>query len=448
LDALMSRVASHRSALGAVVAMGIKAAGALLTLVVFTLAARAMSADEFGRLAIYFNAMSFLAIAAVFGQDTLIARSFGEYAGKNDYAQAWGAYRYGWALTIASAVVFCGAMLLLAPVLFPNMARSALLAGAFFLLTQTLLHYSCHATRTIVGFLASEYSREIIWRTLLLVVVIWAILHQGLSVAEFFVAAGVGQLLSLAETLRQTRRSWKAHPVERVSQAERGQWWSRGLSMWLSASVEGGSAYFDVMLIGFVASPSEAGDYFAAARIANVFIMVMSGLNTYSLTHSATLHFSGQTKKLQDIQRALVGVATAMLSPLLIGIYVFGHELLTIFGARFASVYPTLAILSTACFLMSACGSASVILLTTGNEKIYSRIITAATLSRFALTACLTYFFGSVGAACAFGLVNVPLFVLLCVTCKRAIGVDTSILSILAHWRETRASAQPDAAAP
>lgn len=455
IKSLTARLQAHRSAVSAVLALGLKAGGALLTLAVFTLAARAMSPDEFGRLAIWFNAVSFLAVAACFGQDTLIARSFGEYSSKGDYAQAWGAYRYGWSMTVVSAIVFAAAMLFLAPFCFPQLARTALLGGAFFLLTQTLLHYSSHSTRVIVNFVVSEVSRELIWRIVLLVVVIWAVLHQDLTPAEFFFAAGVGQILSLLAALRFVRASYLEHPAGALDQRDRKHWLSRGLAMWQSATVEAGSAYFDVILIGFVASPADAGDYFAAARIANVFIMVLTGLNTYSMSHSASLHFSGQTQKLQDILRVLVSVSTAMLAPLLALIYIFGRDILMIFGERFAGVYPTLVVLATACFIMSACGSASVILLTTGHEKLYSRIITAATLGRFALTAILAHFYGSVGAASAFALVNAPLFIALSVICKRAIGADTSIVSLFVHlWKRRRkagvageAVAQPESPA-
>jgi O-antigen/teichoic acid export membrane protein len=133
-------------------------------------------------------------------------------------------------------------------------------------------------------------------------------------------------------------------------------------------------------------------------------------------------------------------VSTAMLAPLLLLIYVFGGALLTIFGARFSSDYSTLVVLSTACFIMSTCGSASVILLTTGQEKLYSRIIGVATLLRVALTTLLAWRFGAVGAACGWALVNTPLFMLLSVICKREVGVDPSILSVLAPLRAKFAS--------
>ncbi len=419
-----------RPVAAAIAAMSIKSAGSLMTLAIFTLAARAMTADEFGRLAIWFNAIGFLAVAAVVGQDTLIARSFDEYVARNDPAQAWGAYRFGWMLTLASGVVFAGAMVVFAPMLFSGVTQPTLLAGAFFLFTQTILHYSSHSTRPIAGFLVSETSRELIWRALLLVVVIWAVFHQGLTIAEFFMAAGVGQLLSFAFAFARTRRAYRMRETRALSFADRREWLARSLSMWQSAIFEAASLYVDVMLIGYVASPAAAGDYFAAARIANVFQMVAGGLNVYTIAHSAKLYFSGQKKKLQDILQSLVLTSTALLAPVLVLIYVFGGALLTIFGDRYAADYPTLVILATGCFVMSTCGSAPVVLLTTGHEKLYSRAIGFATLARFTLTAVLAWRFGALGAAGGWALINAPLSAALSAICYRKTGVDPSILSL------------------
>lgn len=450
LAPLIEKLKSRRATVGAVVAMVIKAGGAFLTLAIFTLAARAMTADQFGHLAVWFNTVNFLAVAAVFGQDTLIARSFGEYEGSGDRRQAWGAYRFGWAMTLAAGALFAVTMMIMAPVFFSCVARTSLLAAAFFLLTQTILHYSSHSSRVIVGFVVSEVTREIIWRVLLLVVIIWSVLHQGLSTAEFFAAAGIGQILSLGVALFYVRRVYREQAISEVSYGNWRAWLSRSTPMWQSAILEAASMYFDVMLIGYVASPAAAGDYFAAARLANVFLMVLTGLNTYTVSRSATLYFSGQIDKLQEILRSLVTVSTSMLAPLLLLIYLFGGALLTIFGARFSSDYWTLVILSTACFIMSTCGSASVILLTTGQEKLYSRIIGVATVLRVALTCLLAWRFGAVGAAVGWAMINAPLFMLLSAICRREVGVDPSILSVLAPLRARfglqsigRSTAQP-----
>lgn len=435
LGLIRGRVARHRTAAAGMVAMCIKGLGALLALAVFTLAARAMTADDFGRLAIWFNAMSFLAVVAVFGQDTLIARSWGEYVGRHEPERAVSAYRFGWIATIASALAFVGGVLALAPVVAGSVAASTVYAAALFLFAQTMLHYSSHSCRVVVGFVVSETGRDIIWRLALLAVVVWAMLRGGVTPAQFFLAGAIGMSFSLVYQSREVWRTLSSSPAKSVERSDRREWLRRGFSMWLSAIVEAAAQYADVMLIGYFASPAVAGDFFVAARIANIFIMVMAGLNTYSYSHSASLFFSGQLVKLQEILRSLVVVATVMLAPCLLIIYFFGAEILTIFGERYAGDYPTLLVLATACFIMSLAGQASIILLTTGNERVYSRIITVATLIRLSLTALLAWRFGALGAACGWALVNAPLALALSAICRRNCGVDTSILSVLRNDR-------------
>lgn len=415
--------------------MGIRGAGALLTICVFTLAARAMSADDFGQLAVWFNAMSFLAVAAVFGQDTLIARSWGEYTARGEHEAARGAYWFGWRTTVLSAALFVVGLLVVAPLTSVKIAPMALYAGAVFLFMQTMLHFSSHSSRVVMGFVVSETNRELTWRLVLLVVVVWSVLHQGvlyraLSPAEFFAAGAAGMVLSVLFQSLSVRRKFLAEPVAHAREAARPAWYARSRAMWLSAIVEAASQYADVMLIGYFASPAVAGDYFVAARIANIFLMVSTGLNTYSFTHSANLYFSGQIGRLQDILRAVVTAALAFVLPALVVIVVFGQPILTIFGERYAVAYPVLVVLTVGAFIVSLCGSASVILLTTGHETLYSRVVTLATVGRMALTSVLAVKYGALGAACGWAIVNAPLAMGLAVVCRAVCGVDPSALAI------------------
>ena len=183
---VLERLRARKTALASVFAMSIRAAGALLTIAIFTLAARAMSADEFGQLAVWFNAMSLLAVASVFGQDTLIARSWGEYSGRGEHGVARRAYRFGWGGTVVSSTVFVVGLLVLAPVANLRIAPTALYAAATFLFAQTLLHFSSHSSRVLVGFVVSEVNRELTWRLVLLAVVALAFWRQDFTLAQFF----------------------------------------------------------------------------------------------------------------------------------------------------------------------------------------------------------------------------------------------------------------------
>lgn len=446
LTAALQLARTQQTALAAVLAMGIKASGALLTIVIFTLAARAASANDFGELAVWFNAMLFLAVAATFGQDTLIARHWGEYSGKGMHNVARGAYFFGWRATAISGAIFAAGLVLLAPLARATIAPAALYAGAAFMFTQTLLHYSSHSSRVIAGFVVSEVNRELTWRLVLLLAVIWSVLRQGLSPEQFFFAGAAGMLLSLFFELRAVRRKFLAEAAGAAREPYRNEWLRRGWPMWLSAIVEATSQYADVMLIGYFSSPAEAGDYFVAARIANIFLMVTTGLNTYSFTHSANLYFSGQIDRLQDILRSVVTAALAFVLPALLVIVVFGARILTIFGDRYAAVYPTLVVLASGAFAMSLCGSASVILLTTGHEKLYSRVLTSATAARMALTSLLAWQFGAFGAACGWAFVNAPLAFGLALLCRKACGVDPSAASIFMARRARDPARSPASA--
>lgn len=448
LSALIEKLRSKKTTVAAVFAMGIKGAGALLTILIFTLAARVVSADEFGRLAVWFNAALLLAVAACFGQDTLIARSWGEYSGRGDHEMARGAYWFGWRMTLLSVAVFVAGLLFFAPRVGASLAPAALYAVASFMFAQTVLHYSSHSSRVLVGIAVSEAGRELIWRFVLLIAVIWAILHQGLTMTEFFYAGAVGMMLSVAFQAVAVRRKFEREPVASTRESERPQWFRRGRDMWLSAVVEAVSGYADVMLVGYFAGPAAAGDYFVAARIANIFLMVQTGLNTYSFSHSANLYFSGQIERLQDILRSTVSVSVAIAAPCLAIILVFGQPILTIFGERYGADYPILVVLATGAFLMALSGSSSVILLTTGQEQLYSRVVLVATLVRMALTALLGMYFGAFGAACGWAVVNAPLAMWLAHICRKGSHVDPSIMSVLRHLLAPAAAPDAQRSAP
>jgi len=458
-SAILKRLENWRPAIASIFAMSLKAAGALITIGIFTLAARAMSADEFGQLAIWFNAMSLLAVAAVFGQDTLISRSWGEHSGRGEHHVAKDAYRFGWQMTLLSGCVFVVGLFAVVPFLDIKIGQTALYACAFFLFMQTMLHFSSHSSRMVAGFIVSEVNRELVWRFVLLFVILWAILHQGLTLGQFFFAAAGGMILSVVfqsiavrrkfATMEKTERSADipTSPINRsllsslfLPRDLSRQWFSRASAMWLSAVVEAVSQYADVMLIGYFASPAVAGDYFVAARIANVFPMVTTGLHTYSMTHSAHLFFSGQIHRLQFILRSLALVSLAFLLPPVVLILIAGEPILSIFGPRYVAVYPTLIVLTLASFARSLCGPAPGILLTTGHERLYSWIVILATLARMATTAILAKDYGALGAAWGWTIGNLPLALALVVICRAVCSVDTSVLAILSSSKQVQAS--------
>ena len=95
---------------GSAIALSIKFSGSILGFAMFALCARHMDHVAFGSLAIIFNAMSFLAVVALCGQETLIVRSWDEYCASGRPALARGALRFGLTIVLSCALLMAVAV--------------------------------------------------------------------------------------------------------------------------------------------------------------------------------------------------------------------------------------------------------------------------------------------------------------------------------------------------
>ncbi|WP_158815568.1 lipopolysaccharide biosynthesis protein [Methylocapsa sp. S129] len=434
LAKLQSFVASHQAMAGAVLALAIKGGGAVLMIVVFTLAARTMSAGAFGDIAVWFNVLSCLAVAAVFGQENLIVRSWAEYGSGGQFGLMAGAYRFGWTTSAAATVIACIALIVGDQFMSAPLPLPALGAAIAFLAAQSMLHYSSHSCRTIHGFRVSEFNRELTWRLVLLLVVALH-LHGDLTLTTFFAAAAAGMCLSIAIQTVATFRKFPAEVAAARRQFARKEWFARARSMCLSASVEAMGQYAEVILLGFLVAPAAAATYFIAARIANIFAMISSGLNTYTVTQVSTLHFAGEIEGLQHVLRSVMTVVFVLVTPLFILLVIAASPILSIFGPSYVAGYVPLVVLASASFIVTLSGPASGILMVTGGERLWSRIAILSLMLRVLLMLYLAPRYGASGAAFGWAIVNAPVAIGVSLLCRKRRGVDSSVLSILPGLR-------------
>jgi O-antigen/teichoic acid export membrane protein len=429
---------------GAVLALAIKGGGAVLMIVVFTLAARAMPPAAFGEIAIWFNVLSCLAVVAVFGQENLIVRSWAEYASGGQFGLMAGAYRFGWLTSASATLLACAGLVTVNAMIGAPLPLLALGAAIAFLAAQAMLNYASHACRQINGFRVSEFNRELTWRLVLLLAVALH-LHGDLTLATFFYAAAAGIGLSIAIQVAATSRKFPREVAAAQPLFRTREWLERGGRMCVSASVEALSQYAEVVLLGFLVAPAETATYFIAARIANVFAMISTGLNTYTVTHAGALHFAGETRGLQTILRSVMTVAVLLGAPLLLLLVVAAGPILSIFGPTYASGYFPLLALASASFVVTLCGPASAILVVAGHEGLWSRIAVMSLALRVALMVYLAPRYGASGAALGWAMVNVPVMIGVSLLCRKRCGVDVSALSILSVRppRARPAGAQP-----
>lgn len=430
-EKLTAFLRTRQAMAGAILALAIKGGGAVLMIVVFTIAARTMSAHAFGEIAVWFNALSCLAVAAVFGQENLIVRSWAEYANRRQFGLMAGAYRFGWMTSAAATLLACVALIIGAQFINKPLPLPALGAAVAFLAAQAMLHYSSHSCRTIHGFRVSEFNRELTWRLVLLLVVALH-LHGDLTLGTFFSAAALGMCLSIAIQSFAVYRIFPKDVAAAKPLYATKEWFERARSMCLSASVEAMGQYAEVILLGFLVAPTAAATYFIAARIANIFAMISSGLNTYTITQVGNLHFAGHTEGLQHVLRSVMFVVFVLVTPLFLLLIVGASPILSIFGPAYQAGYVPLIVLAAASFIVTLSGPASGILLMTGAEKLWSRIAILSLVLRVLLMLYLAPRYGAAGAAFGWAVVNAPVAILVSLLCRRRCRVDPSALSIFA----------------
>jgi O-antigen/teichoic acid export membrane protein len=421
---------------GSAAALAIKFTGSFLGFTMFALAAHCMEPHAFGKLAVIFNAMSFLAVIASCGQETLIVRSWDEYCGSDRPALARGALLFGVKVVVGAALVTAAVVALGWSAWRPHTPMALLLAASAFLFAQSLMNFNAQFSRVAGGIIVGEMPREILWRFVIVVVILaHQILQTPFTATEFFVTATGALLLSALLQYCWVRRVLPRAITAKKPENDVAEWIPRSLRMWIAAMLDTSSQYLEVIAIGFILGPTTAAFYFVATRITNVFAMISGSITAYATSQISNLFHRDAKDELQGILRSLAMISATLAGGAFLVILLGGKLLLWIFGAVYVSAYPALLVLAAGASMAAITGPAAYLLLLTGNEGAYPRILAYGLLSRLILIATLGPWLGLMGAAIAWSVSAAGMALALIIACRRRVGIDPSILSLTLRTR-------------
>jgi O-antigen/teichoic acid export membrane protein len=438
---IANAILSNEVLRGSASALAIKLTGSLLGFTMFALAARSMEPHAFGTLAVIFNAMSFLAVIAVCGQETLIVRSWGEYCGSDRPTLARGALAFGVKVIAATGSATAIIVALVWPLLQKDTSPALILAACAFLLLQAFMNFSAQFSRVAAGVIVGETPREILWR---LVVVAAIMTHQALqtsfSAVEFFAIATAALAFSVLLQQVFVARALPAAVKASKSEYEIDAWIPRSFRMWLSSILDTSSQYLEVIAIGLFLGPTTAAFYFVATRITNVFAMIGGSITAYATSQISGLFHRNARDELQAILRSLALISATLAAGAFLTIALGGKALLWIFGAVYVSGYPALMVLTAGASAVALAGPAAYLLLLTGNEGLYPRILACGLLARLILIAVLGPWLGLMGAAIAWSVSALGMSAALVMGCRQRTGVDPSVLFLIRQPRAIESS--------
>ena len=430
LKSLLSERETHAS----LVSLALVGAGAVLAFVMFTVIARRVGPSEFGHFATWFNIASFFAVAGALGQDTFIGRSWNEYSGASRWDLAHGALQFSSRNTLIGAGLALLAFLILGLIL--QAEPELLLAGGLVVVANPLLCLVYQFTRAVIGNLRSDVFYECVWRLAVIGgVFLIATPEHPLSYSAALAMVGFGYVLVtiilLAMVLpRVPKSAWATAPL-----MELATWRERSFKMWLAAMLEASGQYLDVVLVNILLGEVAAGAYFAASRIANIFARISLGFETRAASKLSYFYYRGDRAALEEFILNLSKIsllAVAMGLPVLL---IAGKFLLPAFAEIYAQEFSTLVVLTVGTALLTLMGSSRLILLHTGYEGSYTRIMGAGLLARWALFVLMGPLFGTMGIAIAWSVTAVIVGLLINRVSQNQLGLDPSVGALFKSQR-------------
>ena len=198
--------------------------------------------------------------------------------------------------------------------------------------------------------------------------------------------------------------------------------------------------YLEVVVIGLFLGPTAAAFYFVATRITNVFAMITGqhqrlrdAADQCPVLPRCQGRAAGDPALARDHRRDPRGRRLRL-------VIAFGGSCCCGLRRGLSSAYPALLVLTAGASIGALAGPASYVLLLTGNEGAYPRIMGCRLLGRLRAHCGSRALFGLMGAAIAWSISTIVMASVLVIACRRLIGLDPSLLGVILRSRAAEPS--------
>lgn len=428
---------------GAAFVMGIRIAGAAITLLSQVLLARWMGAFEYGIFAYVWVWVIMLGIIVPMGFGTSVLRFVPEYKTKENWGALHGMLRasFGIVFLLTLGCLLLGASLLwLTHSILPAYYVVPLAIGLACVPGFALTDWQEGAARAF-GWVNLAYVPSYILRPIGIVVFtgITLFFMPKPDAIHVCLAALIATMLTfLAQHILLRRRVSQAvpaaKPVYRV-----GHWFAVSAPLVLVEGLYLLLANTDIVLLGHFVSPDDIAVYFAATRIANLVAFIYFALAALAVPKFAELHAAGD---IDGLQRFVINIIHAIFWPTLAAVLFlggFGQYILMLFGTRFDAGSSLLMWLMIGFLVRAATGPVEYLLNMTGHQNMTAIAYGGAAVLNIILNLVLVPQFGVNGAAAATSISVSLATLLLAWFVRRRLGITAFIAMGLYPTRLTLA---------
>lgn len=424
-------------------AFALKGVSVVLNFTLFFLLARALGGHEFGVFSILFSVAGLFSVFATSGQQILMVRFWNEYSANNDVARLKGALGFSGTTFLFGSLVIGTLVMAGLSFAFPF---ALVLPVTLYLVAAALLLTTSHLVRAAIGLWLGDGLGSFVPILLAIGYLVFHLSQGGtgnLGTVFYLLAGGAGvsaaiQFGAIWYKLRQQFPDFWA--IE--ARYERRAWAARSLKLWLSNGLEASNQYVDVLIIGLLMTPTIAGAYFVMIRLANVFAVAGSAMHYISSRHIPNFYYRKEHAALDELLDMVAVVNLTMVSAGMLGILVFGHYLLSLFGTEYTSFYPALILLCFGTATVTAVGPAGTLLVYAGHEGAMLAVTAVSVVIRAVAFFVMIPFFAVTGAIAATTASLLFLAIALRYFGRKLTGLDGSVLRLVPPLRSGAAREQ------
>lgn len=370
--------------------------------------ARTLGPDEYGVFAVARSWTDLALLLAVLGLDTSLVRFVARYRALGDDAALRGVLHWSRRLAMAAGCAAGGGVVLAATILRPRTGESMWIALVIGGMLLPLVAATVIRQAALCGFKRAG------WNEAPLAVVRPAVLVGGLlgltlffegtwSAGTAMAVNGAALLASLALADRWLRTEMPVPSDGSQRRSETGEWWRVSLPMLLDSTLRVAVHEIDVIVIGIVLGPAQAGIYAVSLNLARLMAFGLMAGNAIGGPLIAELQAQGDLQALQRTVRLACRISTGV--ALGVGaLLICGRGLaLDAFGEAFQAGSTLVLILGAGQFVNAVTGPVGPLLTMTGHQNVNLRISVVMALLNVGLSYPATALWGMAGAAAVTG---------------------------------------------
>jgi len=393
--------------------------------------ARLLGAAEFGLFTYVFNWRAFLTVPGLAGLGGGTLRFIPAYVGRESWTLLAGFVRFSRATVVVAS-------------LFTALATASIVAwiwkpsepivhvfwwAAASLAFQVLILQSTNVLRALNRVVASQLP-QLVLQPFLQIALFAAAVFVGAprSASSAMVAVLIAGALVAVLVVALEGRSLPDAARAIAPSYEPKVWvrsmvpllWIQGIAMAMDRA--------DVLVLGTIAGPTQAGVYSAASRIASLVGFGTAAVSVWAAPGFSERHAREDKAGLQDLVRIAARLIFFLTLPATIGVWVLGPFLLGLFGSGFESALHSLLILTFGQLVGALVGPAGFLLPMTGGELVAARMLAVCAGLNLVLNVALVPLLGMEGAAIGTSVARVVQAALLALAVWRRLEIRTTIV--------------------